>query len=255
MVDSDTSWEEVSNWYNALTSKEGHYYHTQVILPHLLKMLELENIKKPSLLDLACGQGILQRALPKEVIYHGLDLSKTLISQAKQYNKIKTHRFTVADVTQTLPLEETYTHACCILALQNMENPLAVCKNAYSHLDNHGIFVIVLNHPCFRIPRQSSWGVDSSKKLQYRRVDSYLSPLKIPIAAHPSKKEKSQTTWSFHLPLSSYATCLVEAGFSITALEEWISPKQSIGKHAKMENRARKEFPLFLAIKAQKLIF
>ena len=34
--------------------------------------------------------------------------------------------------------------------------------------------------------------------------------------------------------------------------EEWISDKRSMGKRAGMENRAREEFPLFLAILAKK---
>jgi len=40
----------------------------------------------------------------------------------------------------------------------------------------------------------------------------------------------------------------------IANLEEWTSDKVSFGKSARSENRARREFPLFLAIKAVKII-
>ncbi|MFS8563077.1 MAG: hypothetical protein LVR00_01585 [Rhabdochlamydiaceae bacterium] len=126
-------------------------------------------------------------------------------------------------------------------------------KNAHLLLKPQGKLLIVLNHPCFRIPRQSSWGVDEPKKLQYRRIDRYLSPLKIPIQTHPGKQHDSQETWSFHHPLSDYTRWLQEAGFTIEIIEEWISDKTSTGGHAKMENRSRAEFPLFLAILACKL--
>ncbi len=151
-----------------------------------------------------------------------------------------------------MPIKDlSFTHATIILALQNVAHPEAVLQNAARHLQPGGTLVIVLNHPCFRIPRQTHWGIDAPKKLQYRRIDRYLSPLKIPIQAHPSQKERSATTWSFHRPLSAYSRFLTDAGFSIIQIEEWISDKISTGKAAKMENRARAEFPLFLTFKAR----
>ena len=119
-----------------------------------------------------------------------------------------------------------------------------------AHLQKGGRFAIVMNHPCFRIPRQSSWGFDEATKLQYRRMNGYMSPQKIPIEMHPGA-QKQATTWSFHHPLSDYSKWLYEAGFSIERIEEWCSDKVSTGGNAKAENRARKEFPLFLSIIAR----
>jgi len=45
---------------------------------------------------------------------------------------------------------------------------------------------------------------------------------------------------------------LKENEFTIDIIEEWTSDKESVGKVAKMENRARSEFPLFLALKCRK---
>jgi hypothetical protein len=45
---------------------------------------------------------------------------------------------------------------------------------------------------------------------------------------------------------------LKDAGFAIDVIEEWTSDKESEGRAARMENRSRSEFPLFLAIKAFK---
>lgn len=249
----ETSWEDVSSWYDSLTSQEGHYYHQHVVIPGVLKLLELEKIPQTSLLDLGCGQGVLGRAIPENVRYHGVDISPSFLAQARSYNKRKNQKYTEGDITKPLPIkDEVFTHAASILALQNIEKPVVALKEAGKFLAPSGKLVIVMNHPCFRIPRQSSWGIDQQKKIQYRRLDLYLSPLKIPIQTHPSKKEASSSTWSFHYPLSAYFQFLAEAQFVVTDVQEWISPKQSTGKNAKMENRARAEFPLFLAIKAEK---
>lgn len=250
---TNSSWESAAKWYDEAVGEKGHYYHTQVILPHLLQMMDLKASPQPKILDLACGQAVLARHLPPMISYVGLDLSSTLIDAAKKRKTGKNQRFYLADVTQKLPLEEKdFTHATIVLALQNISDPLAVFKNVYSHLIHGGKLFIVLNHPCFRIPRQSSWGIDAEKKIQYRRIDRYMEPLKIPISTHPGKTEGGQT-WSFHFPLSTYFHELKKAGFIVIDLEEWISDKESTGKTARMENRARKEFPLFLGLTAQKI--
>lgn len=241
---NSSSWEDSNEWYDRIVGKQGHYFHEKIILPHLLKLLSLNSSSR--LLDLACGQGILSRHIPKDVSYTGIDLSASLIRAAKQHQILKHHVFLTADVTGPLPLKSSFTHATIILALQNIEHPLATLKNAKAHLEPGGKLVIVLNHPCFRIPRQSSWGVDPAKKLQYRRIDRYFSPLKIPIQTHPGKGEDSAHTFSFHHPLSAYTQWLQEAGFKICQMEEWCSDKKSTGAAASYENRSRKEFPLFL---------
>lgn len=246
----DSSWEEVENWYDKIVGPKGHYYHQAIILPGVLKLLELKPGSR--LLDIGCGQGILSRHIPEKVDYVGIDLSPSLIKNAQRESRVKTHQFHLGDAGKNLPIKDTeFTHAAIILALQNMEDPLAVLKNAARHLKPGGKIVIVLNHPCFRIPRQSSWQIDEQKKIQYRRIDRYFSPLKIPIQAHPGKGEASVQTISFHHPLSSYTKWLKEAGFSIVEINEWCSDKQSTGKASKMENRAREEFPLFLTLSAK----
>lgn len=249
----ETTWQGVEKWYDASVGEKGHYYHQKVIFPNLLKLLPLKQCR--SLLDLGCGQGVFARHLPPDVSYLGVDISPGLIKAAKRLNKNEQAHFQVADLTKGTTLnQEGFDAAVSILALQNMEKPDKAIKNAAKYLNDRGYFAIVLNHPCFRIPRQTFWQVDEGKKIQYRRIDRYLSPLKIPIQMHPGKQEASDVeTWSFHHPLSTYVNWLKEAGFAVTDMGEWCSDKTSVGGAAKMENRARQEFPLFLAILARKI--
>lgn len=249
---SKTSWQSVGKWYNDSVGEQGNYYHRTLIIPGALRLLNFSDKKEYSLLDLACGQGVLARAIPSNVTYVGIDASKELISAAKKMNKNLSHKFLQGDATAKLPVNKKFSHASLILALQNIEHPEILFKNISQNLESNAVFVIVLNHPHFRIPRQSSWRIDPNNQIQYRQIGSYQSPMKIPIQAHPGKGENSPQTWSFHYPLSSYSLWLKEAGFTIDLIEEWCSDKESIGKAAKMENRSRQEIPLFMAILARK---
>lgn len=253
-MEDSTSWQKVGKWYNEAVGEEGHYYHQHVIIPNLLKLFNFNKNEKSSLLDLACGQGVLSRHLPSTVSYVGVDAAASLIAAAKKYRSPSSHQFIQADITQALKIDHPpFSHGAIILALQNIEHPELVLKNAKVHLQSGAEFIIVLNHPCFRIPRQSSWRIDEEQKIQYRRIDRYMSSMKIPIQTHPGKGGKSPNTLSFHHPLSTYSRLLKEAGFVIELIEEWCSNKLSEGSKAKMENRSREEIPLFMAVKAKRL--
>jgi hypothetical protein len=106
----------------------------------------------------------------------------------------------------------------------------------------------VLNHPCFRIPRQSSWGFEEERKIQFRRIDAYSTPLRVPIVMHPGRPQ-SEATLSFHRSLTDLLAPALGAGLRLRGLEEWHSPKQSEpGPRSRAENRSRNEIPLFLAL-------
>lgn len=247
----DTSWQNSSRWYQKHIDKEGSYNHKELILPKLLPLLNL--CPSSSLLDLGCGQGILSHAIDSKVRYLGLDNSKSLIDFALEKKKSNRHSFEVKDVTEPLKLDKQFSHATFMLSLQNMAYPQKALKEASKALKENGKLALVLNHPCYRIPKYSSWGFLENHKGQYRRVDRYMSPFKATLQTHPSKGNKSPTTLSFHHPVSNYFAFLKDAGFLVEDLIEICSNKKSYGKAAKSENFARKEFPLFMVILATKM--
>lgn len=248
MAKLETSWDEAEPWYNQCVGEKGHYYHQHIVMPNTLKLLGLK--QGDSLLDLGCGQGVLTHYLPPGVEYSGIDSAKELIREAKKRGR---GSFQVGDATEKLDLAKAdFSVACFILSLQNMEHQDRAIRNGVQHLGKKGKLLLVLNHPCFRIPRQTHWGIDEKSKLQYRRLNLYMTPQRIPIQTHPGKGERSEATYSFHFPLSSYAKWIREAGCSILSIEEWCSDKKSTGAQAKREDRARREFPLFLALLAER---
>lgn len=202
-----TSWEPIAEDYHKIVQSDGHYYHREVILPKLLPLLDLKS--KDRLVDIGCGQGVLERMLPKECGYLGIDISPSLISIARKLRKSRSHEFLVSDLTKKLKIESSHSFstAVAILSLQNMEAPDQAIDNVARLLGDQGRFFIVLNHPCFRIPRVSSWHYDEDKKLFSRKIDRYLSKMTIPIIAHPGKKH-SESSISFHFPLSYWTQAL-----------------------------------------------
>lgn len=245
----DTSWNKSSRWYHKAVGESGHYYHTHVVMPAVKRHLHLRD--DSVVIDLGCGQGVLARSIPEAVKYIGIDSAPKLVQEAKSMNKSLDHRFLVSDATKPLPLKEKATHVAIILALQNMKNIDGVMQNAESLLQTNGSLIIVLNHPSFRVPRQSGWTINPDNKIQVRWISRYKSEIEVPITMHPGKRQ-SELTWSYHRPLETYISSLNKHHFAVTHIEELVSDKESEGKAAKMENRSRVEIPMFMLIKAIK---
>jgi len=247
----DTSWGKVSNWYDKVVENDGSY-QKQVILPNLVRVLDLKPTDK--VLDIACGQGFFSHEtakVAKEVV--GFDIGKTLIDLANK-TKLKNEQFLVASADKAFPFENSsFDKEFCVLALQNIKDLSNVFKEAARTLKKGGRLVFVLNHPVFRVPQASDWGYDELKKTQYRKVYSYLSEQTVKIDMHPGKPNSPKTI-SFHRPLQVYFKHLSKSGFAVLRFEEWISHKESQkGPRKIAEDKARKEIPLFLMIEAVKL--
>ncbi len=292
----DTSWNNVADWYDQYLSGDDTY-HAQIILPNLLRILALK--KGDKVLDLACGQGYFTRAFHAacaRVI--GIDAAPALIEKAKAIERnSERHPVSRRSVAQrsdgsTPGVKESFVpknsityrvattdrldflaadsldKIACVLAIQNIENIAATFNACAKALKEKGSFILVMNHPAFRIPKSSSWGWEeghtappyakATEGKQYRRLDSYMSESKAAIDMAPGKQpttnDKRQTTTTFHRPLQVYFKTLANAGFAVTRLEEWISHRQSgTGPRKAAEDRARHEFPLFLMLEARLL--
>ena len=252
MKGQDTSWGQAASWYDALLENTNDSYQQVLILPNTLRLLNLK--KGETVLDLGCGQGFFSREFFKagaKVI--GVDCAPEMIKLAKQNSPQEIIYHTASGDRMPFLRPGSLDAVVIILALQNMEKANEVLKECGRVLKPNGRMIMVLNHPAFRIPKKSEWGYDQGRNIQYRRVDQYLSESKIKIQMHPGDRPQDFTL-SFHRPLQYYVKALRGAGLVLTGLEEWNSGKYSApGKRAAAENQARKEIPLFLCLKAEKL--
>ena len=264
---SASSWEHVAAWYDELIEDRGSDHHENIILPGTLRLLgQPEGMR---ILDVACGQGVLCRAAAKlgaEVV--GVDSSPSLIDSARRLSKSPPHgiaepHFVVGDARNlgSLRLPGEFDAAICVMALMNIEPLGPVLDGIAAQLKHGAPFVAVMLHPAFRAPGQTSWGWSAPSEtaaraangVQFRRVDGYLSPGVSEIVMNPgttARGGEAVTTLTYHRPLQTYVRALAEAGLLIDALEEWPSLRQSQpGTRAQAENRARREIPMFLAIR------
>lgn len=243
-----TSWGDEATWYHAHLEQDDTY-HARVILPNLLRVVAPE--KGLNILEIGCGEGFFSREFARaggQVT--ASDISPELIEIGKKQGGAVTY---VVSNAQDLSWakKQGYDVVVAVLTLQNMERIDDVMKEVRRVLKKEGRFVFVLNHPVLRIPKATHWEYDAKNNMQCRTLDAYLSAQKITIDMHPGKKGKASVTYSFHRSLQEYMKLLRGAGFCIVRLEEWISHRKSEkGPRSSAEDRARKEFPLFMMVEA-----
>lgn len=252
-MNKNTSWENVASWYDELLSDKDTYQE-KVLLPNLLRIVG--DIRGKNVVDVACGQGYFTRALfTAGAQVSGVDASKSLIAFARKKGPKGITYFESNADRLIFFSPETVDVATCILAIQNIENLAGVLKEIAKILKKGGVCYLIINHPAFRIPKESAWAYDEQKKIQYRRIESYLSQQKNKIDMTPGTHDikKKEYTVSFHRSLQDYFKAFAKAGFAVIRLEEWISHRVSEkGPRQKAEDKARKEFPLFMALELKK---
>ncbi len=247
-TNNNTSWDEVADWYDDYLLNE-ETYQNKVILPNLSRLLDLKSGEK--LLDPACGQGFFVREFERAgADIWASDISSEMISLAKEKGGKSKYFVSSAD-NMNFAKDNFFEKIMMVLALENIENFAGTIFEISKKLKKDGVWVLVINHPAFRIPKRSDWGFDEEKRIQFRRVDEYMSESKIEISLNPSR-EDSVRTLSFHRPLQAYFKAFEKAGFVVSRLEEWISHKKSEdGPRKDAENKSRKEFPMFMAMKLE----
>ncbi|MBU6414060.1 MAG: methyltransferase domain-containing protein [Planctomycetes bacterium] len=255
-----SDWNHVADWYDDLIEDRVSDHHEQVLIPGALRLLELSPGMR--VLDVACGQGAFCRRLTSMGVHAvGVDAAERLIEFARAASskeKAKgTAEYHVGDA-RALDGLSNFDRATCIMALMNIEPLAPVFEGVCGALKPGGLFVAILLHPAFRQPGQTSWGWEQGRTghVQYRRVDRYLGATQQSIVMNPGAVASGKapvTTLTFHRPISSYIGALAQAGLVVDALEEWSSTRTSEpGPRAEAENTARREIPMFLAIRARK---
>lgn len=249
-----TSWDPVADWYARGVGRRGGIYHRRVVFPAVLELLRPQ--RGEHMLELGCGHGVLApRIAATGARYTGVDASRQLIRYARKLHGTY-GQFIYGDAAHLERVDGivagAFNSAVFMLSIQDMEPLDAVIRSAAWALRPQGRIVLLMTHPCFRVPRQSGWGWDRARKLQFRRVDRYLSPLAVPMKRFGAGP--ADATRSFHRPLHAYVNSLGAHGLLVDHLGE-ITAEQAHppGTLTPVEARADAEIPLFLSIRALKI--
>jgi SAM-dependent methyltransferase len=233
----------VADWYIGWVGAHGSDHHRQLAIPAVLHLLDPQ--PGEAILDLGAGHGVLAPEIAASgAKYTGVDVSSRLLAYARKYHG-HLGRFIQGDVTRLFACRELQAHsydaAVFLLSIQDIEPLEAALASAAWAVRSGGRIVMLMTHPCFRVPRQSGWGYDAERKLRYRRIDRYLSRLDVPMKSYG---RNGGVTISRHRPLSDYINGLATCGFFVDAFEE-LPTYQEQG-----QRDGDDEIPLFLALRA-----
>ncbi|HMQ31317.1 MAG TPA: class I SAM-dependent methyltransferase [Chloroflexaceae bacterium] len=245
----DTSWDDLADWYDGWAGA-GSEHHRALAIPAVLELLALRQGER--LLEIGCGPAPLAPAVARAgASYTGVDLSPRMVAHARARHG-RRGRFLVADAGDLAACPKlgagAFDAAVFLLSLQNIEPLEPALASAAWALRPGGRLVLLLTHPCFRIQRQSGWGWDAGRKLRYRRVDRYLTPLRVPL--RPPSSGRGAPASSFHRPLGAYVNGMAAHGLALDGMREVARPAPRGAPPA--EARAEAEFPLFLALRGRK---
>ena len=99
---SNTSWGNVAGWYDEMLETSEDSYQKNVILPNILRVLNLR--KGNRVLDLACGQGFFSRAFADAgAVVTGVDVSRELIMLAQKHREKKIPQYKTISISPESP--------------------------------------------------------------------------------------------------------------------------------------------------------
>jgi SAM-dependent methyltransferase len=204
-------------------------------------------------LEIGAGQGVLSDHIAERgARYTGIDASPRLIDIARRRHR-RAGRFLVGDARSIASVPGlhpgSFDAAVFMLSIQDMDPLEAIFGSLGWALRRTSRVVMFMTHPAFRQPRHAGWGFDEGRRLVYRRVDAYLSPMAVPM----KELRGGLPTRSYHRPISAYVNGLAAEGFAVDAMREIadsLDESRPMGRRAGA--RAAAEIPLFLALRARR---
>lgn len=246
-------WDPVADWYTGWVGADGSEHHRRLAVPALLDLLE--PAAGEHVLDVGCGPGVLApHVAGAGARYTGVDASRRMVSFARRHHGAR-GRFLLGDATRLGELPELgdarFDAVAFLLSIQDIDPLEDALASAAGLLRRGGRLVLLMTHPCFRVPRQSGWGWDAGRRLQFRRVDHYLTPLAVPMKRFGA--DGRGATRSYHRPLGDYVNGLAACGLLAERVREIPTYRAAApGPRARAEKRAVREIPLFLGLRAVK---
>lgn len=132
---------KVSLFYNILYQDKDYAREAD----YIERIISSHQPSAKTILDLGCGTGQHAKILVKKGYrVHGVDMSKTMIEEAKKFEKDKDLTFSIGDI-RTIRLEETFDVVVSlfhVISYQTGNDDLQKAfSSAYNHLKDGGLFI------------------------------------------------------------------------------------------------------------------
>ncbi len=206
---------------------EGNDWHRQLVSPAVERLLDLR--PGETILDVACGNGMLARRLASlgaRVV--ACDFSAVFIERARARNSEFADRidYSVVDAIDRDELlclgERRFDGATCTQGLMDMPAITPLYEAITQLVKPGGRFVITVQHPCFNAHGMSILAETVDDEAGRHTITSlkltrYLAPLTVKAAGAPGEPEPH---YYFERPLSDLLSPAFRAGLVLDGLEE-----------------------------------
>jgi SAM-dependent methyltransferase len=198
-------------------------------------------------LDLGCGFGWVCRWAREKgaVQVLGVDLSENMLAKAKEFPADKGITYLRGDLDSLELPPNTYNVAFSSLTFHYLKNLPRLVAQVYQALEIGGTFAFSVEHPLWTAPSSPAFIEDSVGRTVWP-LDRYLD------------EGERITNWladgviKQHRTLATYINILLEAGFTLSAIDEWAPSEELLKEYLGWEkSRIR---PPFLLVKALKLV-
>ena len=261
--DDRKRWNEAAKSWVEFVRSGKNYYSEYLNGPALKQMVG--DVEGKKILDIGCGEGYFSRFFAKagaEVT--AIDISEGLIKAAveeEERNPLGVKYF-AADAANLNMLEsESFDLTFCYMALMDIRNYEGAISEASRVLKTGGIFVVLMEHPCFTMFRVldgkvvSGWETrlreDNSKEYIYYWIADYLRRHSYTFEWKHDRLSSSFMTTGFHRTLSDYVNALTKHGLVVTGLDEPQPLEEGVRVHAPMKKHYR--VPQSMVIEATKI--
>jgi ubiquinone/menaquinone biosynthesis C-methylase UbiE len=210
--------------YDAIASRYDEFVGVssihQVAIPSILRLCA----EGDSVLDVACGQGVLTRELGRRFpMVVGVDRSPELIRIAAERGAGPHVRYLAEDAEALYSLADTtFDGATCCLALTDFDDLSAVLAATLRVLKRNGWLVVATLHPCFEAPRATNGEHDGRT---VKLVGNYFEEGRW--WPHDRTRLFGEIGWH-HRTLSSILNTFLEVGFALDGAQEPQAPAEVI---------------------------
>ncbi len=244
-------WSTLADWFDRNQGDEGDLWHRTLIFPGILKVIG--KVTGRTLLDVGCGNGSLARILARMGNrVSGVDGSPGIIEHAKAREAANPLGVTyhASDAANLSMFEaNSFDLVTTCMALMDMPNAARAIKEMGRVVRRSGRCVMLFSHPCFDIPRASSWlsesgfGRQPTVSLRLGRYREVFS------AWLRWSKDVDYEMLAHHRPLVWYFRAIRDAGLAVTMLDEPEPTAEFLEQSG--SGAALEKFPLHIVIEAR----